>query len=338
MPPNETTLLEDIETNRRTPAFASFRAFLDHQSPGAAAASERFYRMVDGDFSDHFSDKLSECRQRAWFIRNSETGAVRIAAKQCRLRWCYHCSEARQQFITNAVYPWYSMAKSPKLLTVTLKHTKKPLTDQIDFLYKCFAKFRNRKLLKDNIRGGIWFFQVTYNQKTEEWHPHIHALLDADYMLHATLIHHWLKITGDSTIVHIRAVHDPEKTLSHNARYAARPSALVNLPESLWMDLYESFNGRRICGTWGSARKISLRPKKPDDAGKWEHVGGFKTVSRLVEFDDNASAIWIAWVLHQPLNPEIDMSHIEGEYDTPEIDERPPPDWVTEPYFDYVEN
>ncbi len=104
------------------------------------------------------------------------------------------------------------------------------------------------------------------------------------------------------------------------------------------MDLYESFNGRRICGTWGSARKISLRPKKPDDAGKWEHVGGFKTVSRLVEFDDNASAIWIAWVLHQPLNPEIDMSHIEGEYDTPEIDERPPPDWVTEPYFDYVEN
>jgi len=332
---DETTLVQDIETSHRTPAFRSYREVLDDAAPGASSASQRFYRMVDGDLSEKYTTRLLDCRSSAWFVRHEDTGRVRIAAKQCRLRWCYHCSESRQQFITQAILPWYSKVKSPKLLTVTLRHNDKPLPEQIDFLYRSFAKFRNRKLLKDAIRGGIWFFQITYNQKSQQWHPHIHALLDADYMLHAELMTIWSKITDGSTIVHIRAVHDPAKTLSHNARYAARPSALIKIPESLWPELHEAFEHRKICGSWGSAKLISFKPSKPEDADKWHDIGGFRTIVALRDCDDNARAIFDAFTFGTELDESISMRNVEDQIDHEVAKKKPPPDWELEPWFEF---
>ncbi len=337
MPPDVTTTVQDIETTHRLPAFASFRAVLDNAHPGEALASKQFYALVDGEISTVMTDKLLDCRSRAWFIRHEDTGKVRIAAKQCRLRWCFHCSEAKQQFITQAVLPWFQMVKMPRLLTVTLKHTQAPLDEQIDFLYKSFAKLRNRKVCKEAIRGGIWFFQVTYNSRTGEWHPHLHALLDAEYMLHARLVSDWYNITGDSTIVHIRNVDNPEKTLSHNARYAARPSSLLKIPKSLWKELYYAFNGRRICGTWGSARKVSLRPSKPEDSNKWKDIGGFRTVIALKDHDDNARAIFDSWSMDLPLPEGIEMIDLGAEITKVAEKSRPPPEWRTQDYFDFSE-
>ena len=325
MPETASTSLEDIETKPITAPFRSYREFLDEKSPGAALASTRFYRKMDPWGTTKFSDRLSDCRSRAWFIRNSETGKVRVAAKQCRLRWCYHCSEARQQFITAAVLPWLERAHNPLLLTVTMKHRDKPLSEQIDFLYKSFTKLRNRLYIKEKCRGGVWFFQVTYNQKIKQWHPHIHALIDSKYLRHDWLTETWYKITRCSQIVHIRAIHDREKTLSHNARYAARPSALIKIPEELWPDMYEAFDGRRICGSWGTAKAISLRPVKPEDASKWVSIGGFRLVSECVKSDDNASAIWRAWLMDLKLPPDVNMNDIEIQLGY-RFEERPPPE------------
>lgn len=326
--------LEDIATKTETADIRSYRSFLDDNTPGPALASRKFYKMVDPFGSSKFSDRLYDCRRFAWFIRHKETGRVRIAAKQCRLRWCYHCSEARQQFITQAVKPWFEKAARPKLLTVTLKHTDDPLDEQIAFLYKCFSKFRNRMYLKSRIRGGVWFFQVTYNKKDQQWHPHIHALLNSNYLDHSELKVLWHKITGTSNVVHIRAVHDPERTLSHNARYAARPSALIKIPEELWPTLYDAFDGRRICGTWGDAREISLRPKKPEDSSEWQSIGDFTTVYAMRNCDEDAREIWRAWMKNLPVGPAVSMKRIENFRDEIEEDIRPPPKWVTEPIFD----
>lgn len=325
--------LEDIETNRETPEFFTYRAYLDNKSPGAALASAKFYRMNDPFGSTKFSDKLNDCRRFAWFIRHKETGKVRVASKQCRLRWCFHCSEARQQFITQAVKGWWNEAKRPKLLTLTLKHNDDSLQDQIDFLYKSFAKFRNRKYVKDRTRGGVWFFQVTYNQKDKQWHPHLHVLLDSEFLDHTKIMQLWFKITKTSNVVHIRKVEDLDKTLSHNARYAARPSALLKIPEELWPDLFEAFNGRRICGTYGDAREISLRPSKPEDAGSWLAIGDFKTVQSLKDNDENAWQIWKAWLQGKPLEKDVTMKQIDDFIEDFEPDIRPPPKWVTEPMF-----
>lgn len=330
------SLLEDIETTLKTPDFRSYRAFLDEKAPVDVLLSEKFYKICTDSSDSRESELLRGCRTRSWFIRNQVSGRVRLATKQCRLRWCYHCGESRQRFITQAVSAWYNHAMDPKLLTVTVKHSKEPLKEQIDFLYKSFARLRSRKLLKEKVRGGVWFFQVTYNSKTETWHPHIHALLDADYMSHNYLMSLWEKITNGSTIVHIRRVNNPERSLSHNARYAARPSSLRTIPETKWPELYEAFTKRRICGTWGTAKSISLRAKKPTDSGDWKAIGDFSTVLALIRDDENAKAIWRAWTMNEELAEGISLATIDDFIEDKEP--QPPPelnDWDVQPYFDW---
>ena len=333
------TLVQDIETTAISPLFRSYRSFLDEKAPGEVLASRKFYEKVDAQEESLHSSLLLGCRTRAWFIRNSSSGEVRLASKQCRLRWCFHCSEARQQFITQAVSPWYLHIHEPKLLTVTLKHNQNPLIEQIDFLYKSFRKLRSRKRFKDACKGGIWFFQITYNSSRQEWHPHIHALIDSKYISHHYLIAAWEKITQGSTIVHIRQVHNPEKTLSHNARYAARPSSLLSIPESRWCELFSAFDGRRIVGTWGEAKCISLRPKKPDDAADWESIGSFSTVFSLKSYDPDAIAIWESWIYDKPLKSGISFDDIE-DFLNGRDDHDPPPvkEWITNPIFDWNGN
>ena len=88
---------------------------------------------------------------------------------------------------------------------------------------------------------------------------------------------------------------------------------------------YRSFNGRRICGTWGNAKTISLRAKKPDDSSKWVSVGGFRLVAECVGTDTNAHDIWRAWLLDLKLPDGVNMDEIEVALGW-KFEERPPPD------------
>lgn len=333
---SESISVQTIETTQISPEFKSYRGYLRHENPAAVQAADDFYEMVDVVIEKGYREKLDDCRSRAWFVRNKDTGDVRVAAKQCRLRWCFHCSEAKQQFITNAISPWWKAAKEPKLLTLTIKSNDDPLSVQTKFLYHCFTKLRQRKFVKDKIRGGVWFYQVTYNKETRQWHPHIHVLIDSPYLDHSELKVAWKKITMGSTIVHIRLVHDPEKTLAHNARYAARPVALLSIPEYRWGEMFEAFDGRRICGTFGTAKEISMRPQKPDDSDKWVSVGGFKTVLMCRDMDEDARAIWRAWLGGTQIPKGVTMSNLEDEiYDTEHI-YKPPPDEIEQQWLDFM--
>ncbi|MBV6621061.1 replication protein, partial [Acinetobacter baumannii] len=55
------------------------------------------------------------------------------------------------------------------------------------------------------INGAMYSYENTYNEKTNEWNPHIHvfALLD-DWIDQDELSQYWQSITGDSMVVDIR--------------------------------------------------------------------------------------------------------------------------------------
>ena len=57
------------------------------------------------------------------------------------------------------------------------------------------------------INGAMYSYENTYNEKTGEWHPHVHmfALLDT-WIDQEHLSETWHEITGDSFIVDIRRV------------------------------------------------------------------------------------------------------------------------------------
>ena len=319
------------ETSRESHVESSYRTRCLHFCKAELVASQTTYRAIDASEGTNREGRLLECRDQAWFIRHSESGEVRVTSRQCRLRWCPLCSRSRSFNLQLQVQSWFSTVKTPKFLTLTVKHTDQDLAEQLTRLYKSFQNFRKRAVMAKKCHGGVWFFQLCFNPKTNEWHPHLHCVIDSEYISHNHLSKLWLKITGDSKVVDIRTVRDPKKVAEYVAKYAARPSQLESLSGKRCIELVTAMHGRRMCGSWGTAKGVCLRPRKADDADKWQRIGSYSTVMITAAFDDRSKRILEAYTLNRPLAEDCYVSDYdffidsEGEYNTWEPIPPPPP-------------
>lgn len=318
------TLVQPEETSRGWTTPNTYQTLLIREHASEFAAARRLYDVLDLQTNLSKLEILDSCRSDSWFIRHSLSGEVRIASNCCKLRWCPMCAKSRQNFITRQVSSWFLHARQPKLLTVTIRHTSAPLKTQVEFLYKSFQRLRKRKLLKDNIAGGVWFFQVKRSSDGLTWHPHIHCLIDSNYIPHKKLMSLWSEITVGSFVIDIRQIINTEKAVKHNARYCAKPCSLVDLDICEMLELFEAFNKRRLVGCFGTAKNIQLRPVKPPDSDQWENIGSWSYVVGLAGEDDRADAILLAWRTQKPLSQGITLCKLDNfGPDPPPPEERP---------------
>lgn len=315
--------LVNEQTTRPNPSIDTYGVFLRHSHRPAYHAALRTYSIIDGISVDDPPScspvvyrsrprRLADCRQNAWFARHVETGEVRVAASCCNLRWCPVCSNARRNYMTHSISEWIGEADHPKFMTLTLQHSTAPLDFQIDTLYRSFQNLRRRTAFKKAVTGGIWFFQIKKSKTDGLWHPHMHALVTGKYLSKYELSKMWLAITLTSPIVDIRTVRDPQGAASDIARYATSPGSLVGLPPDDAVDLVNALDGRRICGKWGTAREVCLRPKRVEEPGKWESIGSWTTVFQMYETDPGARAIVSSWKNKQPLPSGISCTDIDA--------------------------
>ncbi len=311
-PPESTTLLEHKETTLPSTIPSTFQAYRRRFCESEWLAAETIYELFPGVSRETRLFRFRECRTWAWFTREIETGLVRIASSNCKLRWCPLCANAKQNYIFRNCQDWLRHSRQPKMLTLTLKHSNAPLKEQIDHLYKCFQYLRKKKLFRDNCYGGIWFFQIKRSDSDGLWHPHLHCLISSEYIPQHLLSHLWYQITLTSDIVDIRSIRDNEKAAKEVSRYCARPCRLSELTNDDMVTMFETFHGRRISGTWGSGRKCSLRPEKNFDKSKFEYLGSWRTIRENLSFDDRAKAILHAYKTNKSLAPDINFRNTEN--------------------------
>lgn len=298
--------LDTLETTIDSAPPESYRKFCIANHPDEYQASLDSYRDFDFEDGKDRASTLSQCRSLAYFARNCITGKVKIISQACHLRWCPMCSSTRRWFLTQEVSKWLTTAKQPKFLTLTCVHSSEYLNDQIEHLYESFRKFRQYKYLKTSVRGGVWFFQIHRSKTDRLWHPHLHCVIDSPWLDKYRLSELWKKATITSEIINIKEVKNASSMAEYVARYAARPSLLSSLDVPSRMELLLALHGRRLVGTWGSARSIVLRPSKPPDSDNWKNVGYFSEVVYRLDDDPNAKAIWEAykndWILSEDCN------------------------------------
>lgn len=298
---NHPSQVHNKETSVLESEYDSYGSYRRQTHLDEFEAAWSVYNFMDDPDHRSKADLLSGCRQNAWFSRHAETGEVRIASNACHLRWCPVCAEARKNYIGHSVAEWLHVQQYPKLMTLTLKHRDMPLFHQVNDLYRYFLQLRKLKDFRNIVTGGVWFFQIKQSSKSKEWHPHIHCVVTGKYFPRAHLKHLWLAITGDSTITDIRSVRDPDGCALEVARYASKPGPLHGLDLNLAVELVTVMHGRRICGTWGTGRKISLCPPKIEDKEKWSSVGSWGMVMRNRKTDVTCFAIYNAWSKNEPL-------------------------------------
>lgn len=305
--------LEPLVTTEILRSRSSYRDHLTLEFPSKMRAVESMYSAIDSADNKNYFLRLVSCRSLAIFQRHEETGKVKVTSEHCGLRWCPLCAKARAGRITNEVSGWFDHVRKPVLLTLTLKHTSAPLKHQVHFLYKDFKKLRNRKLFRKKSFGGIWFFHIKRSKADGFWHPHLHCLMDSDWIDKRELSGLWSKITGGSHVVHLKTVENPHNSVGHAARYSAEPCDVSTMSKSDGLEVFHAMHGKRLCGTWGTGRSMDLRKPANPESKQWKPIGDWNEVRSLVDTDSRAKAIMQAYLLNQPLDDGITFVDSEPE-------------------------
>ena len=297
------TSLDTIETTAH-PTFAP--TYQEHRrrhcEPEWTRSLELYAALDQADQSTNLQ-LITSCRSRAWFVTDPATLRVRVMSNACRLRWCPLCAQARRRSITVQVADWLRSLSRPKLLTLTLRHSDAPLAHQVASLFTFFRNFRRVKQIRTDVRGGIWFFQIKLCPTTGQWHPHLHCILDANFLPQRDLAQIWLRTTMSSNVVDIRSIWKPDEAAAYVARYCSRPTNIATIATDDAITLHRALHSRRTCGAWGTARGVCLTPKSDRPRSAYINLGSYRDVLRASHTLTRARQILGAWISNRPLPP-----------------------------------
>jgi hypothetical protein len=173
----------------------------------------------------------------------------------CRERLCVWCSDARGAKLGEALLPLVQAMAQPWFLTLTVKNGP-DLAERAAHLRKAFKKLRRRAWWRAHVVGGIAVEEVTRNERTGEWHPHLHLIIDADVSqaaLQAQLAALWAAVTRDSFILDVRPFQGAAvaSDLRELCKYTVKISDIVESPMLVWVYL-DYARRRRLIVTFGS--------------------------------------------------------------------------------------
>ena len=218
---------EDQHSNRIT-RFATLKHRAKNQENylfTLAKFKENYVKDVQNDESIaalKSAQKLNECGNYLLFKNFYTLGEIKLTKIQTcgQHLLCPFCAAIRaSRAITRYVQRIDQVLQEnrklkPVLITLTVKNGT-DLRERADHLLKSFRTLleRRRDYLKKGwgynefckVQGAMYSYENTYNEKTGEWHPHIHifALVDS-WIDQQEFSEYWHAITGDSYIVDVR--------------------------------------------------------------------------------------------------------------------------------------
>jgi hypothetical protein len=188
----------------------------------------------------------------------------------CRKRWCTECCRIKTAELTNSYKQ--PMLDLGKLYFVTLTA---PTISGSNLKKEIQKRIKAFQLIKDNLRktykiklNGIRKIEVTYNEKTNEYHPHFHLIqdnLEATELIKAL----WLNQFpfADKEAQDIRQIDTTnESGFIELFKYATKEtnSKGKQYDGEVLHTIYNSIQGQRIYQTYGNVKKIKA-PKTPTE-------------------------------------------------------------------------
>lgn len=188
-------------------------------------------------------------------LRSDAAHRVYPALQRCRDRLCPLCQYYRGKQAAAATLEAVQQMSSPRFVTLTTQGKPGHLVDRMKHLLRSFSRLRQTDFWKRTVRGGVYALEVTWNVKNHHWHPHLHVITDGEFIPHAKLKAEWQRITGDSFIVHVKAVPDRERAAEYIATYVAKPMDLKRWPANRICEYAHTLHGVRMIQPFGTAMK-----------------------------------------------------------------------------------
>lgn len=314
------TLLDPPDTTSPNCDKHGYRGrFMRGKEEEYAATIEAYRALAEGPSDNHVS-ALSHCREYASFKREDSSGEVKVFASSCHDRWCPMCAGQKASFAKEQTQMYIESLKAPRFLTLTLRNNTNDLKTQIEFLTESFRTLRQRAFWKKRVTGGIWFLQVKRGKNSGCWHPHLHMLIDGSSLEQARLSELWEQVTFGSPVIDIRRVHDIEEVAKYVARYCARPAMLKNMPLIDRVEVISSLFRKRLSGTFGTGKTVTLTPPKIKAEGEWAEIGYYDEVMKEAKTNPKAKAILRAYFNDEVLTEKQFESYTGRPVHAPVID------------------
>ena len=251
---------------------------------------ERVYRVLQRLGHDPMrAHRFAHCGAGAWVQRAiGEKTKFRVISAKCHDRFCEACQREKRLKISRNL-----MSKLPdgriRFVTLTLRSSAQPLDEQIDRMLKAFAKMRRGRKLAKCFIGGIWFLEVTRNGKTNLWHPHLHVLVQGDFLPVDLLRLEWHRCTGDSYIVDVREIKHVQEVCGYVTKYAAKAVNVANLQsDDDLAEVMKYFCGQRMFAAFGTWVRLKLSATCESDV-EWEYYERLATIRRKAKDGDDVA-------------------------------------------------
>lgn len=206
------------------------------------------------------SGKINDCCRYPTIIAD-EQGRAHPSIARCKDRICPLCAHARGYRAAQKASVMIQAMNAPRFLTLTRKHSDEPLVDQVDQLMRWFRELRKSQLWKSHVTGGVYTLELTLNQTTDQWHPHLHIVFDGKFLPHSSCKLEWERVTGQSSIVHLKKVNDCKAAAHYIAEYLGKAPGMKNWRQSHVEEYATALKSRRMVNTFGNQHGKSLEPK-----------------------------------------------------------------------------
>ncbi len=207
-------------------------------------------------------ERFASCgaHARVWISDAADDGSYRwrVSCDRCRDRWCVPCQRERSMAVRARLRQF--LALNPcKFVTLTLKHRRARLVDDLRRLRVCFAALRRRKWWIDRVKGGVAILEVKTG-RDGLWHVHLHMLALTTYLDARQLSEEWRAVTGDSFIVHVKqATDDAAGYLTSYVTKGLRE--LIRYDADKLDEAMISLKGVRLFQTFGAVKAKDLKEK-----------------------------------------------------------------------------
>ncbi len=224
--------------------------------------------------------KLSGCGNYLLFREYYTKDLVRLHAAQfCKLHLlCPLCAVRRAVKTMKAYKDRFDVLQVAhpgirlSLMTVTVKDGP-CLKERQDHLVKSLRKLvraRSRERSRDSelkkCLAAVWSFECKRGKNSNLWHPHVHMLvLHFDDLDAFALSQQWHDVTGDSMIVDIRPVADPNEDIGGFCEVFKYALKIDDLPfEDNW-HAFETLRGKRLVASFGEFRGVEVPDSLTDE-------------------------------------------------------------------------
>lgn len=247
--------------------------------------------------------RLEQCSTYLEFRREKSTGKYKlINTNLCRVRLCPLCAYKRSLSvyhntaeIINYVNANYNRSKY-LFLTLTIKNVSgSELSNAIDNLTRGWQNLAKQKRIKNVALGTVRSIEITYNKRSNTFHPHLHVLIHTtadiyagrNYISQAEFSDRWRSAAGIDyqPVIDIRQIrHNNGREIAEIAKYSVKPIEWDKCSESVIITLDDVLHKRHLLSLSGTMRQAKRALKIADIEDKKEFLANFDEGDKILFF------------------------------------------------------